>query len=155
MHYKVRNGQRTIEFDGEKLSTSSSQTNDSTRWVEFSLYLTAGGSYVLERTGHSLVYHDINCAVVERSKLKFKPEDQVGPEHVPCEECDPNPADPNDILIIERPRYFGLWSENPADVLESLYGTRNYLTKVAARLIEDAAEYDQRLERAYRTEYIS
>lgn len=153
MHYRVKNGPRTIEFDGDKLSSSSSKS-DKPRWVEFNLYLTAGGSYVLERIGHSLIYHDIGCDVVERSGLKLRPEDQVGPEHVPCDLCEPDIHDPNDIIIIEKPRYFGLWSENPDTVLESLYGTRNYMTKVAERLIEDAAQYDQRLERAYRIEYI-
>lgn len=154
MHYEVKNGQRIIEFDGDLLSSSSSQSNDSVRWVEFSLYLTAGGSYVLERIGHSLIYHDIGCEVVDRSGLKFKPGEQVGPQHVACPDCDPDPDDPNDIIVIEKPRYFGLWSESPEVVLESLYGTRNYMTKVAERLIEDAAQYDQRLERAYRIEHI-
>jgi hypothetical protein len=153
MHYEVKNGQRTIEFDGEKLSSSSSRS-EKPRWVEFNLYLTAGGSYVLERIGYSLIYHDIGCSVVDRSGLKFRPEDQVGPEHVPCIECDPDPGDPEDIIVIEKPRYFGLWSETPDAVLESLYGNRNYMTKVAERLIEDAAQYDQRLERAYRIEHV-
>lgn len=154
MHYRVKNGQRVIEFDGEKLSSSSSQNNSSVRWVEFNLYLTVGGSYVLERIGHSLIFHDIGCEVVDRSGLKFRPEDQLTPEHVPCPKCDPDPTDPNDIIVIEKPRYFGLWSETPDAVLESLYGTRNYMTKVAERLIENATEYDQRLERAYRVEHI-
>lgn len=154
MHYVVQNGQRKIEFDGEKLSSSSSYTKDSVRWVEFNLYLTVGGSYVLERVGHSLIYHDIGCSVVERSGLKFRPEDQVGPEHVACVECEPDIHDPNDIIVIEKPRYFGLWSETPNAVLESLYGSRNYMTKVAERLIEDATKYDQRLERAYRVEHV-
>ena len=154
MHYEVKNGQRIIEFDGELLSSSSSQNNDSVRWVEFNLYLTAGGSYVLERIGHSRIYHDIGCEVVDRSGLKFRPGDLVGPEHVACPQCEPDIQDPNDIIVIEKPRYFGLWSESPDVVLESLYGNRNYMTKVAERLIEDAALYDQRLERAYRIEHI-
>jgi hypothetical protein len=122
--------------------------------VEFNLYLTVGGSYVLERIGHSLIFHDIGCDVVDRSGLKFRPEDQIGPEHIPCEQCEPDPRDPEDIIVIEKPRFFGLWSETPEAVLESLYGSRNYLTKVAERLIEDATEFDQRLERAYRVEHI-
>jgi hypothetical protein len=50
-------------------------------------------------------------------------------------------------------------SENPEPVLDALYkydpeGGAKYLTKVAQRLLEQASDKDQEIERIYRVEMI-
>lgn len=155
-HFEVLNGGRTTVFDGTRLASSSSRRHDSLRWVEFNLYLTAGGQYVFERVGRSRVYHGLDCAVVRRNKLKFDPTAPAPEEwHVSCDECRPSPVDD---LIVERPRHYALVSEAPDAIIEAAHkydrdGAR-YLTNVTRRLIEEAALVDQRMDRAYRVEYI-
>ena len=154
-HYKVKNGNRIYEFDGTLLSSSTSKKPGSYRWVEFNLYITAAGTYILERVGQTDIFHHIECEVVGRNKLKFSPEDILEDRHVPCEICDP--MDDHDI-VLEKPRYFALVSEYPAAILEALHkraddGAR-YMTYVTQRLIEDAAVHDKRPEKAYKVEYI-
>ncbi len=156
MLYKVKNGNRIYEFDGKLLASSTSKKPDSYRWVEFNLYLTVGGSYILERIGQTDYFHHIECEVVGRNNLKFNPEDHLEDRHVPCEICDP---DDFDDIVLEKPRYFALVSEYPAAILEALHkkaddGAR-YMTYVTQRLIEDAAVHDKRLEKAYRVEHIA
>lgn len=157
MKYKVRSGLRTYEFDGTLIASSTSQRPDSYRWVDFNLYVTVGGHYVLERIGQSDIFHkNIGCSVVDRNKLKFLPGDVLEDHHVPCEECIPDEY--TDIIIIEKPRFYALVSEQPDAILEALHkrdsnGAR-YMTKVTERLIEDAAKHDKRLENAYRVEHI-
>lgn len=156
MQHEVKDGNRTYKFDGRLLSKSTSKRTDADRWVEFALYVTASGIYIVERIGQSNIFHHIDCEVVERNELKYDPEDFLEDWHVPCEICYPD-EDVDDI-VIEKPRYYALVSELPAAVLESLYkkdenGAR-YMTNVGKRLIEDACKHDKRLEKAYRVEII-
>jgi hypothetical protein len=157
MHFKVRNGQRILEFDGQKLSHASSEKPDSDRWVEFTLYFTNGGSYVLERVGQTVIFHrNLGCEVVERNKLRFDSEYELQEHHQPCQLCDPDEY--NDLLIIEKPRFYALVTDDPAAIIKSLHkldaNGLPYMTKVAERLLEEASEIDKRLERAYRIQYI-
>ncbi len=154
--YEVRDGNRVLRFDGELLSESSSRRPDNDRWVEFQLYRTKSGSYVLGRIGQSLLFHALDCPVVERNRLKPSGVEFLNDEHIGCTQCDPD--DYAEEVAIEKPRYFALVSESPEAILEALYkydqaGAR-YLTHVAQRLIEDACGLDSRLEKAYRVEYI-
>ena len=156
-HFEVRNGGRTLKFDGERIASSSSRLDDSLRWVEFNLYLTAGGRYVFERVGRSRVFHGVgDCSVVRRNKLRFDIEEQeLQAWHVPCPEC--RPYDDDDV-IIEKPRYFALDSADPDAVIEAAHkydkNNARYMTNVTRRLIEDAALVDPRMDEAYRVEYI-
>lgn len=153
--YKVRDGNRELQFDGELLAESSSQQRGQHRWVEFQLYRTKSGSYVLSRIGQTRLFHDPGCAIVQRNHLKVSDPDELTENHVPCPECDPYDYEE---VAIEKPRYFALVSEHPDAVLEALYkydtsGAR-YLTLVAQRLIERAGELDTRIDKAYKVEYI-
>jgi hypothetical protein len=154
--FEVRDGNRVLRFDGEHLSGSSSRTHNQDRWVEFNIYRTKSGNYVLERIGHTKLYHALDCSIVERNNLKPSGIENLNDEHLPCELCDPDEY--LEVVAIEKPRYFVLVSESPEAVLEALYKYDNsgarYLTHVAQRLIEDACEVDTRLEKAYRIEYI-
>ena len=55
--FEVKDSARTLQFSGKLLSESSSWRRDSTRWIEFALYKTDNGSYVLSRIGVSIIYH--------------------------------------------------------------------------------------------------
>lgn len=155
--FEVMNGGRTVVFDGDKLASSTSRSDDSLRWVEFALYRTAGGQYVFERIGQSVVFHGIGeCSVVKRNKLRFDVEDQQLEDwHVPCPECQPFD---DDDLIIEKPRPYALVSEDPDAIIDAAHkldrNKNRYLTNVTRRLIEEAAQADARIERAYRVEFI-
>lgn len=155
-HYEVKNNNRTLKFDGRQLAQSTSERPGSPRWVEFALYVTASGTYVYERIGQSNVFHHIDCEVLARNDLEFDPEDYLEEWHVPCDLCYPDPV--VDDIIIEKPRYYAMVSDSPDAILETLHkkdenGAR-YMTKVAERLIEEACQYDKRLEKAYLVEVI-
>lgn len=153
---KVRDGNRVYQFEGELLAKSSSEQPDIHRWVEFELYRTKTGTYVLSRIGQTRLFHALDCAVVRRNNLKPSGAEMLGPDNIPCDDCDPDNYATE--FAIEQPRHFALVSEEPEGVLDALYkydgaGAR-YLTKVAERLLEDALDKDARLKEAYSTETI-
>lgn len=154
--FEVKDGTRTLQFKGQLLAESTSWRRGSTRWIEFELYKTENGSYILSRIGISLIYHGAACALVKRYSLteaEFKTIDQ---DALPCEEC--NPTNTLDLVFPEKARYWAQVSEEPDAVLEALYkydqGGARYLTKVAERLLEDASVKDKGIEKMYRIELI-
>ncbi len=155
--YEVKNGARILRFEGEVLATSSSKRPGSPRWIEFSLFKTDKGSYVLSRVGVSHVYHSSVCPLVQRYGLHEASVDDLPPIAVPCDECEPDYSDP--IIFPETYRHWTLVTDEPETVLEALYkpDTRTntkYLTRVAERLLEDASRVDAAIDQAYRIEYI-
>ena len=155
--YEVLNGRRTVKFDGVLLAFSTSFRPRSERWIEFSLYRTTGGSYVLSRIGESLLYHSPTCPVVERNGLTTIPYPALRENSVPCSICRPDQVE-TDMVAPELPRYWAQVSDTAEAVVEHLYkldeqGAR-YLTSVAERLLEEAAKLDPQIEQAYRVETI-
>jgi len=154
--YEVRDGSRTLQFDGELLASSTSRRYDSLRWIEFQLYRTKNGSYVLSRIGVSLVYHGAACQLVKRYKLTESSPDVLGADSTPCEECYPDDTLP--VIFPEKDRTWAQVSDEPEAVLEALYkydnGGARYLTNVAQRLLEEASESDRGIESVYRVEMI-
>jgi hypothetical protein len=153
---EVRDGSRTLQFNGKLLGKSSSKRNDSTRWIEFELYRTDSGSYILSRIGVSLVFHGAACALVKRYGLREASFDALIQNAIPCEEC--KPSSEAELIFPEKYRYWSQVSEDPTAVVEALYkyddnGAR-YLTNVAQRLLDQAAEADQLLADTYHTEII-
>jgi hypothetical protein len=155
--FQVKDGARTLQFEGEKLAVSSSYRPGSNRWIEFSLFKTLEGNYVLARVGVSNIYHTSTCTLVARYGLHETTPDRLDAKAVPCEEC--NPSFYNEVFVFpEKYRYWTLVSQEPDAVLEALYkrddfGAR-YLTKVAQRLLDTAAENDAELDQIYRVETI-
>ena len=156
MHYVVKKSKNAvIDFDGEKIASSTSYKDGSYRWVEFNLYLTEVGNYVLERVGRSDIFHVLGCEVANRNNLKFDPDYLLENRHMACEVCQPDEY--NDVLVLEEPRYFGLWSDSPDAILEALHRKKDgskYTTLVTERLLEEASQHDKQLERAYRVEHV-
>lgn len=154
--YEVRNGNRIMRFEGRHLAFSSSKRPGSSRWIEFDLYKTEGGKYVLSRVGVSHVFHSSVCPLVSRYGLHEAHSDDLTTFAVPCNECRPDSLDP--VVFPESYRYWTLVAEEPEAVLEALYkpddyGAR-YLTRVAERLLQEAAAQDADIDMLYRFEYI-
>ena len=154
--FEVKDGTRTLQFKGQLLAESTSWRRGSTRWIEFELYKTENGSYILSRVGISLIYHGAACALVKRYALTEAEFRSINEDSLPCEEC--NPTNTLDLVFPEKARYWAQVSEEPDAVLEALYkydqGGARYLTKVAERLLEDASVKDKGIEKMYRIELI-
>jgi hypothetical protein len=154
--FEVKDGSRTLQFKGRLLAESSSWRRGSTRWIEFALYRTENGSYVLSRIGVSLIFHGAACPLITRYGLVEATPEELERDALPCEECRPNKNVP--LVFPEKYRYWAQVSEDPKPVLDALYkydqnGAR-YLTNVAQRLLEEAAENDERIDSIYRIEMI-
>lgn len=154
--YEVRDGSRTLQFEGERLAQSSSWRRDSLRWIEFELYRTKSGSYILSRVGVSVVFHGAACHLVKKYKLRESTPEDLKDQAVPCEECYPDFTLP--VVFPEKDRTWAQVSDDPDAVLEALYkyddGGARYLTHVAKRLLEEASDIDQGIESVYRVEMI-
>lgn len=141
------NGQQ-YRFTGALLAVSTSRRGDSFRWVEFALYRSDGGSYVLGRVGHSLLYHRVDCEVVERNRLEVGRPSTGG---VPCPICEPTGGEP---LCPEQPRFWAAVFTEPQALFAALQrdnGQAKYVTNVAARLVEQAAVHDRALAEVWST----
>lgn len=154
---QVRDGNRTLQFDGEALATSTSRRPRSPRWIEFNLYKTRSGSYVLSRVGHSVIFHHPECKIARKYQLPESPVHELSRAFTPCEECEPDLVS-FPLVCLEQPRYWAQVFDSPAGVLDALYkyddmGAR-YLTFVAQRLMEDASRRDLAVAQAYQVETI-
>ena len=155
---KIRDGSRILQFEGSLLANSTSWREGSYRWVEFRLYKTQSGNYVLSRVGQSLLYHLPHCKIVSRTSLREVPRSELDRDAEPCDLCQPETQPTFPIICPERPRYHAQVCEGAEAVMDSLYrqdpaGSR-YLTLVAARLLDEASERDDEISDAYRVETI-
>jgi hypothetical protein len=154
--FEVKDSARTLQFNGRLLSESSSWRRGSTRWIEFELYKTENGSYILSRIGVSIIFHGAACPLVKRYALTEVNADELTEDALSCEECN---ASRSAVMVFpEKYRYWAQVSDEPDAVLEALYkqdasGAR-YLTKVAERLLQDAADVDKGIESIYKVELI-
>lgn len=154
--FEVKDGNRTLQFNGRVLAKSTSKRRGSVRWIEFELYQTESGSYILSRVGVSVVFHGAACSLVKRYNLQEAPTVELHLDATPCEECDPD--DSIELVFPEKYRHWAQVTDNPEAVLESLYkynynGTK-YLTFVAERLLQEAAKLDSDIANVYNYEII-
>lgn len=155
--YEVQVDKRTIKFDGVLLAFATSYRPGASRWIEFSLYRTIGGSYVLARVGETRLYHSPTCSVTTKGSLVGVPRAALRDGSIACDECRPSPiSDP--MVHPELPRHWAQISETAEGVVDNLYrydesGGR-YLTAVAERLLEEASKLDAAIDQAYRIETI-
>jgi len=154
--FEVKDGARTLQFNGTRLGASTSWRRGSTRWIEFELYRTEGGSYILSRVGVSLVYHGAACALVKRYSLTEIPADDIAKDSIACPECEPTLE--ADLLFPEKHRNWAQVYEDPSDVLDALYKYDDngvgYLTNVAQRLLDEVAKSDPEIAEVYHYEII-
>lgn len=153
---EVKDGARTLQFNGRLLGKSSSYRRGSTRWIEFELYRTESGSYILSRVGVSLIYHGAACPLVKRYGLQEVDSTELAQDALACEECDP--TEDAELVFPEKYRYWAQVSEDAEAVLDALYkydsGGARYLTNVAQRLLEEASKNDSKIDSIYRVELI-
>lgn len=153
---EVKDGARTLQFNGRLLGKSSSYRRGSTRWIEFELYRTESGSYILSRIGVSLIYHGAACPLVKRYGLQEVEATELAQDALACEECDP--TEDAELVFPEKYRYWAQVSEDAEAVLDALYkydsGGARYLTNVAQRLLEEASKNDSKIDSIYRVELI-
>ncbi len=154
--FEVKDGSRVLQFNGRLLGESTSWRKGSSRWIEFALYRTENGSYILSRIGVSLVYHCPSCPLVKNYNLVEGSPEELDDDAISCDVCSPVRDLP--VIFPEKYRYWAQVSEDPRPVLDALYkydpnGAR-YLTNVAQRLLEQAAENDERIDAIYRVEMI-
>lgn len=154
--FEVKDGDRTLQFNGKLIANSTSKRADSTRWIEFKLYRTESGSYILSRIGVSIVFHGAACSLVRRYGLSEKSYEDLADNALPCEECQPDET--LDLIFPEKYRYWAQVSERPEAVLEALYKYDNYgakyLTAVAQRLLQEATRLDSGIASVYNYEVI-
>jgi hypothetical protein len=154
--FEVRDGSRTLQFNGQLLAKSTSWRRDSTRWIEFELYRTESGSYILSRIGASLVFHGASCPLVTRYGLSEIDYNNLAEKAIPCLECDPDES--TTLVFPEKDRFWAQVSDSPAAVLDALYkyddGGARYLTNVAQRLLDTASKIDNGIFSVYNVEII-
>jgi len=154
--YEVRDGARTLRFEGQLLANSTSRRNDSTRWIEFALYKTDSGTYILSRIGASVVFHNSVCTLVSKYGLHEIESEKLNRSAVPCEICRPTRREP--LIYPEQYRFWTMTTRDPTAVLDALYkyddNGSKYLTKVAERLLDNASDEDAAIDSAYRIEFI-
>lgn len=155
--YTIQDGARVLKFEGQELAQSSSQEPGKTRWVEFSLYRTRNGKYVVGRVGVSMTFHKSSCAVVKRNNIDPLPAQVISSNLQPCRECSPS-REAETYLYAETPRHRAQICTTARGVVDSLkqYDSRNteYITDVARRLLEDAAKIDEDISDAFYVEYL-
>jgi hypothetical protein len=158
--FRVKDGDRTLEFEGEHLAHSSSRKPESDRWVEFDLYRTERGTYILSRVGQSVVYHAIDCFVVRRHKQSSAPVAVLTEDSVPCTECVPTTSldNANETVYPERAIHWAMSYQDAESVVEALAkyddGGNRYFTHVSRALLRDASDHDPNLRASYLTERI-
>jgi hypothetical protein len=161
--FEVKDGAKTVTFEGWHLGSSSSHTPESLRWTELSLYKTLAGAYILEKVGRSDVFHTEDCPRTDRngkpmSKGKrfvslddampddAEEEDYLEDWFVPCPDCRPDyDAAP---VYVERDIFSAPVHSNAERVVAALYqtkGANRFLSRIARDLLEQAVERDAAL----------
>jgi hypothetical protein len=161
MMFQVDDADRVLQFEGELLAHSSSHTQGAQRWVEFDLYRTSGGSYVVARTGYSVLFHRKGCDVVRRGRHSPAPAATLTEDSRPCPLCSPEVSMDlaNELVYPEKPLHWALVCKTADAAVEALAkydsdGSR-YFTHVARELIRRASSVDSRIRTAYAVEIVA
>jgi hypothetical protein len=159
--FQVYDRDRALQFEGELLAHASSYKSGVERWVEFDLYRTKGGSYVVSRIGYSYLYHAEGCSVVRKNRHKPAQVATLIEGSMPCSLCNPVASvdQAHELIYPERPLHWAQPCSTPESAVEALAkydedGNR-YFTHVARQLIRDASERDPALRDAYYIETIA
>lgn len=161
--FKVPEGSdgRFLQFEGELLAQASSHREGVDRWVELALYRTDKGTYVVSRTGQSVLYHAEGCPVVRKGRHSPSQVATLTANSRPCSVCNPvTDVDfANEVIYPERPLYYARVCHDVEGMLEALSkrdesGDR-YFTHIARELIHIAALKDVAIGDAYYVETIA
>ena len=160
--YEVRDGStRTIRFLGQLLGEVSSRRANAPRWTELRLYKTEAGAYVLEKVGASVVVHAPECPDILNTLPRFQ---EVHPGSDPsdgnwwfCERCGDLAVRDITRLLVESNRYWAIISEDPAQIVDSLYrrkdGARS-MPRMSLDLLDEAGRADPAILNSFREEFV-
>lgn len=157
--HQVRDGSRLLTFEGELIASISSEKDDSARWTEMSLYRTAGGSYVLEKVGRSVVTHVPGCPEILGDIPRFQaahPGDDPDYGYV-YHDCVPEEYNFT-TLLVEEDRYWATRAEDPASIVDALYRRRagsKHLPRISIELLEKVSRNDPSFGSEWRVEHIA
>lgn len=156
--YQVSDGSRLLTFEGELLGSISSERDDP-RWTEMTLYRTAGGQYVLEKVGRSVLTHVPGCREIRGSIPRFQaahPGDDPEVGYV-YHRCVPEEYDFTELLV-EEDRFWAIQCTDPSDIVDALYrkrqGTR-HLPRIGMDLLEQVSRSDPSFGQQWRVEHIA
>ena len=160
--FQVNDGDRVLRFEGVLLAHSTSFKDEAERWVEFDLYRTEGGSYVIGRTGYSRLFHAKGCDIVRKGRHRPAQVATLGEGSIPCPMCNPSASldtQAGEMIYPEQPLHWAQACPTADAAVEALAkydvdGNR-YFTHVARALIRDAAKLDESLRDAYFIETIA
>lgn len=157
MRYEVKSGVQTLTFEGDILSHSTSYAPGKGRWIEFTVYITQGGKYVVSRVGESLLYHHASCPTVMRNNIAPLPSQVISDDMLPCEQCQPE-KDYDEVVFPEVARSAATTCDSADGVVRWMKQKDengiSYLTNVARIALEGAAKKDPLIKSAYYTERI-
>lgn len=152
---EVKDGNRKLSFHGEAIASSTSKDSRSKgRWIEFTLYKTDNGAYILSRIGNTRYVHSVQCSVAVRNNLDTMSLDVLGSLQglYRCPECRINVQEDEEFCP-ETPRYWSMKLYSAKDVVDALHKEDRsgnlYLTNVSRDLLERAAEHDDDIYEAY------
>lgn len=149
-NYTVQYRKSVWHFEGRLLSEASSREPHKPRWIEFKLFKTSNGNYILSRVGMSVLYHSKTCKTSSRNNLKKVERHELPEGSLPCLECGASEAAE---VFPETHRYFALRTTTAKGVLAALiqYDDNNseYLTNVAVDLLTDAAVLDDAIDEVF------
>lgn len=162
---EVKDGPRILRFEGKEIGHSSSERPGAGRWIEFTLYKTDGGQYVLSRIGASDVYHAPDCRFVRRGSIEPVPRSALSESAIPCHQVhkvtDPCFPDQDNFPLVcpEEDKTWARAFRRPEDVMKGLLkpdqnGGDLYLTAVARRLLESAAKKDSAIAGIYEVQTV-
>ena len=155
--FRVNNEDRELRFRGKFLGFTSTENRGSDRWIEFAIYRTEGGKYVLSRAGRSIRFHVRNCSTVAKNPhLRPASLATMTDESSPCPECMPRGdyhLDDNEQVYPEQDRTWAGVFDTPQSLIDDGLSKRengvSFLTTVARQVLEKAAENDRDLYDAY------
>lgn len=143
---QVRDGARLITFEGMQLGHVSSRRSGVPRWTEMTVWITDGGSYVLEKVGRSVVCHMPGCTDVRSGLPRFQeahPGDDPDNGYEFHEDCVPMEYDFTRLLV-EEDRYWARVTKDPQeiyDALERRKGGVRTLPRICSNLLEQVTDH--------------
>lgn len=165
--HELANYDRVLRFKGERIGHATSrrgQDRDQIRWTEVDIYRTEGGHYVVHKLGKSRVYHagimacsGTGAKQTTSKQLRLNPEATA--DLAPCPVCKPDDWGFYQVVHVEQDRGVTATSASARGAVESCHSQDQdqvtYLTRVASRALEQAAEADPAIFEAFKVETVA
>lgn len=161
MKYRIKDGARAVEFDGEKLAESTSDDGKAQRWTDLTLYRTNSGLFVIHRVGRSVVYHAQDSRCTRQAQPTLASLLTADPDYIACRKCNPPDiysAPQNVTVLVEQDRHAAIISETARGVVDVLHGKDGngtlFMTHTARQLIEEASRVNNDIRQAWEVQRV-